>query len=193
MAEGSPSDGLGGLADRVLEVGRDAGLVAMGICDTEPFLEARQELLDRRDAGLAGTMAFTYRNPERSTEPARLLRNAASLVVGAMPYRQPRLADDGDTARSGGVTGAGDVAASGQRGTLSLQARVARYATDDYYAVLRAALERVADELRRAGFRAHIVADDNALVDRAAAVRAGLGWIGRNTGLITPEAGGEVV
>ncbi|MBP7595431.1 MAG: hypothetical protein KA755_07285, partial [Candidatus Microthrix sp.] len=61
MAEGSPSDGLGGLADRVLEVGRDAGLVAMGICDTEPFLEARQELLDRRDAGLAGTMAFTYR------------------------------------------------------------------------------------------------------------------------------------
>ena len=135
MAEGSPSDGLGGLADRVLEVGRDAGLVAMGICDTEPFLEARQELLDRRDAGLAGTMAFTYRNPERSTEPARLLRNAASLVVGAMPYRQPRLADDGDTARSGGVTGAGDVAASGQRGTLSLQARVARYATDDYYAV----------------------------------------------------------
>ncbi len=193
MAEGSPSDGLGGLADRVLEVGRDAGLVAMGICDTEPFLEARQELLDRRDAGLAGTMAFAYRNPERSTEPARLLRNAASLVVGAMPYRQPRLADDGDTARSGGVTGAGDVAASGQRGTLSLQARVARYATDDYYAVLRAALERVADELRRAGFRAHIVADDNALVDRAAAVRAGLGWIGRNTGLITPEAGGEVV
>lgn len=172
--------GLERLADRVLEAGREAGLVAMGICDTQPFLEARQELFDRREDGLAGTMAFTYRNPERSTEPARLLRHAASLVVGAMPYRQPRPSRQPP-----------DRAAD--PGSSRPQAAVARYATDDYYAALRSALERVADELRDAGFRARVVADDNALVDRAAAARAGLGWIGRNTGLITPDAGGEVV
>jgi epoxyqueuosine reductase len=166
------SPGLDRLADRLLEVGREAGLVSVGICDTQPFLEARQELFDRREAGLAGTMAFTYRNPERSTDPQRLLRNAASLVVGAVSYRQPRT----------------DVGAIGEP-----TARVARYATDDYYTTLRSALERVAEELRTAGYRARVVADDNALVDRAAAVRAGLGWIGRNTGLITPEEGGEVV
>ncbi len=187
LAEQLSDDDLAGLADRLLEVGRDAGLAAVGICDTEPFLEARQELFDRRDAGLAGTMAFTYRNPERSTEPARLLRNAASLVVGAMPYRQPRTAAAAD-----GERGAADPEGSDPEGP-GLDGRVARYATDDYYAVLRGALDRVANELRSAGFRAHIVADDNALVDRAAAVRAGLGWIGRNTGLITAEAGGEVV
>lgn len=174
-------EGLADLADRLLEVGRVAGLVAVGICDTEPFVEARQELVERREAGLAGTMAFTYRNPERSTEPTRLLRNAASLVVGAMPYRQPRDA------------GARRIDADADRGDGAIEGRVARYATDDYYAVLRSALERVAVELREAGFRARVVADDNALVDRAAALRAGLGWIGRNTGLITTEAGGEVV
>ncbi|MCB1029243.1 MAG: tRNA epoxyqueuosine(34) reductase QueG [Microthrixaceae bacterium] len=164
--------GLAELADRACSVGREAGLVAVGVCDTQPFLEARAALFERRAAGLNGSMAFTYRNPERSTDPQRLLRNAASLVVGAMPYRQARPPEsDGDRPN----------------------ARVARYATDDYYATLRAALERVADELRGAGYRARVVADDNALVDRAAAARAGLGWIGRNTGLITPEAGGEVV
>lgn len=182
VALGSP--GLDRLADRVLKVGRDAGLVALGICDTEPFLEARAELFDRREAGLAGTMAFTYRNPERSTDPKRLLRNAASLVVGAVPYRQALQHRHGVGDPGEGVEIGGSERPTG---------RVARYATDDYYATLRSALERVAEELRNAGFRARVVADDNALVDRAAAVRAGLGWIGRNTGVITREAGGEVV
>ncbi|MEZ5380867.1 MAG: tRNA epoxyqueuosine(34) reductase QueG [Microthrixaceae bacterium] len=163
------------LADAALEVGRQAGLAAVGICDTAPFVEARRALEQRKAEGLAGTLEFTYRNPERSTEPDRLLRNASSLVVGAVAYAQTEPPLAGPAAESEPV------------------ARVARYATDDYYGRLRAALEAVAERLRRAGFRARVVADDNGLVDRAAARRAGLGWIGRNTGVISPDAGGEVV
>jgi epoxyqueuosine reductase len=47
----------------------------------------------------------------------------------------------------------------------------------------------VADRLRRDGWRARVVADDNGLVDRAAAHRAGLGWFGRNSLLLLPGRG----
>jgi epoxyqueuosine reductase len=66
---------------------------------------------------------------------------------------------------------------------------VARYAADDHYAHLRAGLGAVAARLQRDGFRTRVLADDNALVDRAAAHRAALGWFGKNANLLLPEAG----
>ena len=67
--------------------------------------------------------------------------------------------------------------------------RVARYARSDHYAALRLALTAIADHLRSLGWRASVVLDDNALVDRAAAHRAGLGWFGKNSLLLLPGAG----
>jgi epoxyqueuosine reductase len=54
---------------------------------------------------------------------------------------------------------------------------------------LRAGLEAVSSRLREAGYKSRIVADDNALVDRAAAHRAGIGWWGKNTLIILPGMG----
>src|SRR5438105_6711215 len=39
------------------------------------------------------------------------------------------------------------------------------------------------------GWRARVLADDNALVDREAARRAGLGWYGKNANVLLPGAG----
>jgi epoxyqueuosine reductase len=47
--------------------------------------------------------------------------------------------------------------------------------------------------LREAGWRAVVVADDNALVDRAVAHRVGIGWFGHNTNLLVPGVGSWVV
>lgn len=149
-----------------LAAGRDAGLSAVGVATAEPFDDARRVLEERRDAGLHGGMAFTYRNPGRSTDPASALPDAAALVVGALAYRRPdRPAPD---------------AASG---------RVARYAWDDHYATLRHALAAVADVLVDEGWRAVVVADQNTMVDRAAAHRAGLGWYGKSSNLLLPGQG----
>jgi epoxyqueuosine reductase len=63
------------------------------------------------------------------------------------------------------------------------------YAWVDHYRSLRTALGCVAEHLTVAGWRARVVSDDNALVDRAAAVRAGLGWYGKNTNVLLPGAG----
>jgi epoxyqueuosine reductase len=70
---------------------------------------------------------------------------------------------------------------------------VARYATGDHYGQLRSALEVMATHLRQAGHQARVLADDNALVDRAAAHRAGIGWFGKNANILVPGHGSWVV
>ncbi|HEX6237162.1 MAG TPA: tRNA epoxyqueuosine(34) reductase QueG [Acidimicrobiales bacterium] len=153
-------------------VGREAGLDRVGITAAQPFATTRAHLERRRTAGLSDSMAFTYRRPERSTDPAGALRNARSLVVGARSYRRT-------VGREAGL----DVPAGRAAG------RVARYAWQDHYAALRDALGAVAERLRADGWRARVLADDNALVDREAAYRAGIGWYGKNANLLVPGEG----
>jgi epoxyqueuosine reductase len=66
---------------------------------------------------------------------------------------------------------------------------VARYASRDHYSDLGAALGGLAEVLKKAGWQARVVFDDNALVDRAAAERAGIGWFGKNTNVLLPGLG----
>lgn len=112
-------------------------------------------------------MSFTYRNPERSTDPARAVPGAQSIIVAARSY----LADH-DPERPAGV-----------------QARVARYAWVDHYRPLRVGLRAIAARLRSAGERAVAFADDNSIVDREVAHLGGLGWFGKNANLLIPGAG----
>ena len=128
---------------------------------------ARRELVARREAGLDAGMAFTYRNPERSTDPQRAVPGARSIIVAARSY----LADD-EPARPAGA-----------------QARVARYAWVDHYGPLRVGLRAIARRLRTAGERAVAFADDNAVVDREVAYLGGLGWFGKNANLLVAGAG----
>ena len=129
-----------------------------------------------------GGMAFTYRRPERSSDPGRALPGARAIVVGARSYR-----------RGAAVPSPGGAAepseASGSSPWARPRGRVARYAWEDHYTQLRAALTVVAHELEAAGWRCRVVADDNALVDREAAYRAGIGWYGKNANLLLPGRG----
>jgi epoxyqueuosine reductase len=155
--------------DELVALALASGLDAVGVCRATPFGEVRVTLERRKAAGLHGGMGFTYRDPARSTEPELALRRAASLVVGALAYRQV------EPERHGRVEGP--------------LARVAAYAWDDHYGRLKTALEPVSRRLRADGWRTRVVADDNALVDRAAAVRAGLGWWGKSSNVLLPERG----
>lgn len=148
------------LAERV-------GIDAVGFAPAGPFTATRRHIEERRREGLHGGMQFTYRNPARSTDPSRALPGARALVVGARSYRRA------DPAAPG--TGAAGV--------------VARYSWADRYEPLRRALEEVAGLLREHGWQARVLVDDNALVDRAAAHRAGIGWFGKNTLLLLPGLG----
>lgn len=155
--------------------GLKAGLAAVGIGPATPMNATRKVIEERRAAGLSDGMQFTYRNPARSTNPDQALPGAAALVVGAWYY--------GPTEEGAG--GAEAMAAAGGRP----RGRVARYARQDHYASLRGALAQVAGTLEAAGWRGRVLADDNALVDRAAAELAGLGWFGKNTNILLPGRG----
>jgi epoxyqueuosine reductase len=154
------------LLDELFQLGRAGGLDAMGVAPADPLLRARAALHERQEAGLAAGMQFTYKNPDRSTEPSRAVKGARSIVVGARNYLLPE--PPAPTAAS---------------------ARVARYAWTDHYAPLRAALKTIALRLRADGHRAVVFADDNSVVDREVAWLAGIGWFGKNANLLLPGRG----
>jgi len=154
------------LRTELFQSGRGAGLDGVGVAPAEPFLATRQVLEQRKEAGLHAGMHFTYGDPARSTDPGRSIDGARSLVVGARSYRR----GDPDP-------------------PAAPAARVARYSWQDEYVPLRRALAVMAERLVAEGWRAVVLADDNALVDREAAYRAGLGWYGKNTNLLLPGRG----
>ena len=122
----------------------------------------------RIESGAAGKLRFTYKDPERASDIRRSHPWAASLVVVSWPY----------------------MPAAGRPGApLAGSGRIARFATQDHYAGLRVALEAVAARLEADGYRVVVLVDDDRLVDRAAAVRAGVGWHGKSTMVLDPRFG----
>ena len=105
------------------------GLDAVGVAPADPFAPPAATSSERKAAGLHGGMAFTYRNPDRSSDPGPSLPVRPGLVVGARSYRREdrRRRRPARTARRPG----------------------GRYAWDDHYGPLRDALWAVAGASRR--------------------------------------------
>lgn len=164
-----PPTDLAAYADELRRLGLEAGLDAAGIADAGPWPDALAQLEDRQRRGFADGMGFTYRDPARATDPRRAVPGGAALVVGAVAYRRrPPPAPPA----SGGPFG-----------------RVAAYAWIDHGETLRRALKVVARRLKQDGWRARVLIDDNGLVDRVAAHRAGIGWFGKSSNLLLPGRG----
>lgn len=146
------------------------GITHVGACSAEILRDTRATLHERKAAGLHADMGFTYRNPDRSTDPTRAVADAWTVIVAARPYltdTEPPVPD----------------ASAGPH------ARVGKYAWVDHYAPLREGLRSACKLIRKSGHRAVAFADDNSIVDRAVAHRAGLGWYGKNANLLLPGAG----
>ncbi|NDD61787.1 MAG: tRNA epoxyqueuosine(34) reductase QueG, partial [Actinobacteria bacterium] len=154
----------------------EAGADRVGVTSAEPLVRARAALEARTAQGHVDTMQFTFRNPERSTTPTLSVQDARSIIVAARSYY----------ARE--VDGAGDAHGSGKTSD-AVPARIARYAWRDHYEPLRDALRVAAQRLKRDGHRATVFADDNSIVDREVAYRAGLGWYGKNANLLLDGLG----
>lgn len=152
-------------SQRVKELAIEAGFDLVGIAPAEPFERERDALRERIEAGMFdGLPWFTRERAEVSSNPAALLPEARSVIALGLSY------DTGD----------------GPTGTI------ARYAWgQDYHEVIRAKLRtlqrHLAEEAGEFEFRNFV--DTGRLVDRAAAVRAGLGWYGKNTNLLNTNLG----
>ncbi|HUF96767.1 MAG TPA: tRNA epoxyqueuosine(34) reductase QueG [Ilumatobacter sp.] len=156
--------------DELVVMLTERGIEHVGVAPASVLERARTALHSRKAAGLSADMGFTYRNPDRSTDPQHAVQGARSIIVAARPYR---LSDE-------------PAKPPPEDGPF---ASVGRYAWVDHYAPLREALRDVARYIRRSGERAVAFADDNSLVDREVAYLGGLGWFGKNANILIPGAG----
>ena len=76
--------------DELARSAAEHGIEHLGVAPATCWSGRGARSHERRDAGLAAGMAFTYRNPERSTDPQRAVPGARSIIVAARSY----LADD---------------------------------------------------------------------------------------------------
>jgi len=152
----------------IQDIGLRNGLDSIGIAKAETFESTLKDLEHRKSQNLHAGMSFTYRNPKRSTNPKKTMPEGQSLIVGAKSYWQP----PSESVKPSEPMG-----------------RVALYAQQDHYQKLRLGLEAMANKLTEAGFKARILVDDNALVDREAAYRAGIGWYGKNANILISKRG----
>jgi epoxyqueuosine reductase len=135
------------------------------------------------DEGMHGEMAYLARNAHKRFDPRQVLPGARSIVTLAASYEaQPDAGGDPPSAQG----------ASGQSVTHH-HGVVARYARSrDYHEVLGERLRLLVDFIRSLGgegTRSLWYVDTGPLLERDLAQRAGLGFIGKHTNLISRRLG----
>src|SRR6266568_1562583 len=152
------------LAATVKTWGRELGFQAVGIADTdlaavEPGLAAWLE------RGFAGELDYMRKHGAKRTRPASLVPGTLRVISARIDYR-PDAAD-------------------------SCKAFVARYALGrDYHKVLRGRLRRLAGRIEReiGEFGYRVFTDSAPVMEVELARKAGLGWRGKHTLLLSREA-----
>ncbi|MEA0553723.1 tRNA epoxyqueuosine(34) reductase QueG [Lysinibacillus irui] len=150
------------------------GVDKIGFTTAAPFTELKNRL--RRQQELGYQSGFEESDIEKRTEPLQLLNEAESIVAIAVAY--PSRMENAPTGKRGARRGIFCRASWGV----------------DYHTALRERLKLLSNwlEERVEGVRIESMVDTGALVDRAVAERAGIGWSGKNCSIITPEFGSYV-
>jgi epoxyqueuosine reductase len=144
------------------------GFDAVGIARAERLPEAPFEEWLRR--GYHGTMDYLQRSAPQRLDPNRVLAGVKSVVAAALLYRHP---DD----RRPGEKG---------RGVVSRYARGA-----DYHDLMTRRLEALLGFVRSLApaVRGRICVDSGPVHEKEWAVRAGLGWLGKHTNVVSRRLG----
>jgi len=167
-----------GIVQRALELGFDACRVTTA----GPPVSAAQ-FREWLDAQQHGEMAYLQRNARKRVDPQQVLPGAKSIICVAASYAAvPSCEFRVASSRAPGTR-------ASNPGT-GLVARYARYS--DYHRVLGARLKALADFVNRLGgdgTRSLWYVDTGPLLERDFAQRAGLGFIGKHTNLISRQFG----
>jgi epoxyqueuosine reductase len=149
---------------------RALGFDKVGIVKVEALSAELNRLNQWLARGFHGEMNWITRDPEQRADPRKLFPDARSIVVVALNYYTPHEHSDEP-------------------------GKVSRYAWgDDYHEVLgdklRQLLRWIESEWPEANGK--VCVDIQPVMDKAWAVRAGLGWMGKHTNVITEEYGSWV-
>lgn len=161
------------LAADIERWGRALGFAEIGITDTG--LAAEEARLSAwLAAGRHGEMDYMARHGSRRARPAELVPGTIRVITARLDYLPPH-------AREASMV-LGD----------ARKAYVSRYALGrDYHRVVRSKLQRLAERMSAVvgAFRYRVFTDSAPVLEVALAAKAGLGWRGKNTLLLTRHAG----
>ncbi len=163
------------LASLIKERARALGFDKVGIVPAAALTGERVRLDEWLARGLHANMNWMAREPLRRTDPRELLSSARSIVVVALNYYTPH-----EHARDDATSATG---------------KISRYAWgDDYHDVLGEKLRALLDWIKGQWPDAEgkVCVDAQPTMDKAWAVRAGLGWLGKHSNVITREYGSWV-
>jgi len=147
----------------------EIGFHKVGIVRAEPLREEGARLKEWLARNYHGTMEWLEREPEKRADPRLLFPTAKSIVVVALNYYTPHEHEE-----------------------TSAKGKISRYAWgDDYHDVLKENLRELFAFVKTLDETADgkICVDTAPMMDKAWAVRAGLGWLGKHSNLITKEYG----
>jgi epoxyqueuosine reductase len=171
----------------IKEYAYELGFDTARISSAEAFPEAERVIKERIAQGLMdGLPWFTAERADVSCHPDALLPDARSIISLAMFYLTEQPDDEN--------AGTDNAPTQGPRG------RISRYAWgDDYHEVIKPKLQQFALWLRQYArgeindeLETRLFVDTGRMVDRAVAQRAGLGWYGKNTNILTKGWGSWV-
>lgn len=160
------------LTQAIKQCARTIGFDLIGVVRAQALEPERRRLLEWLLLGYHADMKWMARDPETRVDPRKLFPQARSVIVVALNYYTPY-----------------------QHSENSQTGKVSRYAWgDDYHEVvgskLRTLLAWIKEQIPAA--EGKICVDIQPLMDKAWAVRAGLGWIGKHSNLITQRFGSWV-
>ncbi|HSI21609.1 MAG TPA: tRNA epoxyqueuosine(34) reductase QueG [Methylophilaceae bacterium] len=161
------------LADDIKAWGKALGFQHIGITDTD-LSAAEPRYREWLEQGFHGAMDYMAKHGSKRTRPDELVPGTVRVISVRMDYRPPETRDSWEVMENGG------------------QAFISRYALGrDYHKVLRARLQqlcdRIANEIGEFGYR--VFTDSAPVLEVQLAEKAGLGWRGKHTLLLSREAG----
>ncbi len=130
-----------------------------------------------------GEMSYLERNAPKRTDPQQVLPGAKSVIALAASYEMDRSADGSSASFAPGTT------RTSRPRSIGVVARYARF--DDYHDILGEHLKSLTGFVNQSGdeTRSLWYVDTGPLLERDLAQRAGLGFVGKHTNLISRKLG----
>ncbi|MFA5161390.1 MAG: 4Fe-4S double cluster binding domain-containing protein [Elusimicrobiales bacterium] len=186
----------GGLKAEIKGIALDCGATSAGIASAEPLSAEIPRIAGYVRSGLPPGMEYIARPPRLHADIREWFPPAKSALICAFGYGGllPELRLEMPPA---------ELDARMKLRGHALDSHFFKYKTVkaaafsvlDYHAAVKAALRKMLARAREKypGLEGKIFCDTSPVLEKALAARAGLGWIGRNTLLLTPECGSFLV
>ncbi len=156
-------------SEKIRTKAREIGIDKIGFAPADELAAEGEHLRDWLAGGKHGEMLWMDREPEKRSDPRILFPGAKTVITAAVNYFTPH-----------GHTGPG---------------KISRYAWgDDYHDVLKGMLLELLAWIKteEPSAEGKVCVDTAPIMDKAWAVRGGLGWIGKHSNLITTDLGSWV-